>query len=107
MTNSAAATSATPTASYRTATVTIGFLLATILGLELIAGRFEKASEATDETTAAPTFTELPRGAFPPPAVLERSGPKFLIVGNSHLYSLPSPTAGRPLQVGSRNILPD
>lgn len=66
---------------------------------------------AGETTPSAPSttlhFVEIDRTAVPPPPRYVGEGPQLLVLGNSHTYTLPSPTAGRPMQIGGASILPD
>ena len=67
------------------------------------------AAIATPPTAEAPRpngFFEFPQTAYPC-ADNRSSRPLVLVLGNSHTYTLPSPTPGLPMRIGGEGILPD
>jgi hypothetical protein len=90
--------------------ITLSVAALTVLLLELAVRREVVPAPAAEggkpEAAQAGRFVDLPYDPLTPVAPIE-GRPQVLVLGNSHLYSLPSPTPGHAMRVAQRGILPD
>lgn len=92
----------------RAAAVMLVCMTATIAAANLWTGReFQTSVAASVAPSTVASFVTLDRTADPPPPPFVGDGPELLLLGNSHTYTLPSPTPGEPMVVRDRGILPD
>lgn len=83
-------------------------LLAACVGWQVVvAARYRTEQVVASPKAAELAFVEFAQNAIPQPSRFTGDGPQMFVLGNSHTYTLPSPTAGRPMKIGGVGILPD
>ena len=108
MTSGSESAHAATGADRRSAAVTLACMAATIAAANFWTGReFRTPVAASVAPSPVTSFVTLDRAADPPPPPFVGEGPALLLLGNSHTYTLPSPTPGEPMVVRDRGILPD